>query len=166
MKELKVKYKINEFSFKIDDADYEDAIQFKWFVTANGYKSKKGKQAGVYLIRKLSKDEQVEFGSNVSHEYLHRRIVKCPIAKVTDRKMVVDHIDCDTYNLQKANLRLTTQSINFKNGDGYGIGKNQVRCLNRLTGESVVVDKEEYFNTHSLYIHYASKEFKELTKNV
>jgi hypothetical protein len=71
----------------VDDADYEWLSQHKWFVSK------------VYAAR----------WTGSRQEYMHREIMQ------PGPTMQVDHIDHDTLNNQRANLRLTTGRGNSRN---------------------------------------------------
>ena len=71
----------------VDDADYEWLSQHKWYVTK------------VYAAR----------WTGSRQEYMHREIMEAGPA------VQVDHIDHDTFNNQRGNLRLTTAQGNARN---------------------------------------------------
>lgn len=76
----------------VDDEDYEFLSQWDWFAHAgrNSY----------YAYR----------GVGESHVIMHRVILN-----VTDKDLVVDHIDGDGLNNQKSNLRTCTKNENTRN---------------------------------------------------
>lgn len=97
----------------IDDEDYERVNQYKWY--ANNY-------AHPYAIK-----DKVSQGVKTT-TLLHRFLMNPP------DDMVVDHIDGNTLNNQKANLRVIPQKLNSrhhrvnkKNTSGY----NNVRASGR-----------------------------------
>ena len=80
---------------KVDDEDFEYINQWKWHAQKdrNGYYACRG----------------VFNGKNMSKVMMHRIINKTPLGLVTD------HIDHDTLNNQKNNLRSCTQAQNTAN---------------------------------------------------
>lgn len=88
---------------KVDDEDFDSLNKWKW--KAN---TKKAKKAIVHRIshppRKLRRE-----GKRSKTIYIHREIMKAP------KGLVVDHIDGDTLNNQKSNLRICTQGENGRN---------------------------------------------------
>lgn len=80
----------------VDDEDYEYLNQFKWFAMANGN--------NFYATRKVRNNK---IQRNV---YMHRLILS-----VTDTKHVIDHIDHNSLNNQKSNLRIASHIENCKN---------------------------------------------------
>lgn len=78
----------------IDDQDYKWASSMKWFI----YKSKHQKQ--YYAVCHL-------LGKTVR---MHRMIMK-----VSDHKILIDHIDGNGLNNTRINLRSSTQSTNLMN---------------------------------------------------
>jgi hypothetical protein len=81
----------------VDDDDFEYLNQFKW--QANQKKSKK-----FYAWRGKKIDGKYRM------IYLHRFILK-----LTDKKIFVDHINMNTLDNRKINLRICTQSQNQMN---------------------------------------------------
>lgn len=78
---------------QVDDEDYEYLMQFKWYVNnQKGY---------WYVLRSISR-------GSIS---MHRFIMNPP------KDMVVDHIDHDTLNNQRSNLRICTRAQNNMNSN-------------------------------------------------
>lgn len=82
---------------KVDDEDYDHLRQWLWQASENG--------SLFYARRSI----------HVKHKpsikvYMHRLIMNC-----TDRKLRVDHIDQNTLNNQKSNLRICTHVQNLVN---------------------------------------------------
>lgn len=87
-KEIKL---TNEYSVLVDDEDYEELIKYRWYITPEGY-------AYRFLIDEDGKRHTL---------YMHRNILK------TKKGLDVDHIDYDTLNNQKSNLREAARSNNL-----------------------------------------------------
>lgn len=81
------------FSTIIDDEDYELFCRFKW--TANVTRQDK-----VYVVRGTKEKKKI---------FLHREISKCP------SELVVDHINGDTLDNRRSNLRCVSKRINTLN---------------------------------------------------
>ena len=83
---------------KVDDADYPDVAQFTWhaFVGHGGL---------IYARRTISRPGVRVPGS----EAMHRRILAAP------KGIGVDHVNHDTLDNRRANLRLATQAQNVRN---------------------------------------------------
>lgn len=77
-------------SFCFDLEDYDKIKEICWFITSNGYVKGRDTNTGKYLS-------------------MHRFVMDCP------NNMVVDHIDHNTTNNRKNNLRICTQHENTMN---------------------------------------------------
>src|SRR5579884_1734288 len=84
---------------KVDDSDYERVNQFKW------YASDKGK-GNIYAYRKEWLPKEKRYKNIAMHRY---------ILGLMGPYFEVDHIDGDTMNNQKENLRVVTHLQNMKN---------------------------------------------------
>jgi len=84
----------NNYKIKLDDDDYDKYSKFKWGTVGKKYKyaARGTRTNGVY-----------------KKHLLHREITK---AKKND---IVDHINGDTFDNRKSNLRLVTRSGNTRN---------------------------------------------------
>lgn len=82
-----------EAEFIIDSCDYETVSRWTWYETPHGY-----------LMTRLNRDKQI---------FLHRYI--CSQISHLDAADVVDHIDRDTKNNRRCNLRVTTSVGNARN---------------------------------------------------
>ena len=83
----------------VDDEDYEYLNQWKWCLRG----TKLGKPYALRIIRKSKKN-------NISLTiYMHRHLMK------PKKGYVIDHIDGNSLNNQKNNLRICTQSQNLSN---------------------------------------------------
>ncbi len=113
----------------VDDADYETLLQYKWYVTANGYASRaigSPRKGGTIIA-------------------MHRAIMNPP------HDMVIDHINHDTLDNTRANLRITTHRQNIMNAapsknstspyKGVCWNKNKHRWMAHITvhGKSLVI---------------------------
>jgi hypothetical protein len=78
----------------VDDEDFEELSKHKWFYCAIGYAVRNKSKKIPGLVRCI---------------YMHREIMNCP------QEMIIDHVDHDTLNNQKSNLRICTYSQNLVN---------------------------------------------------
>ena len=93
---------IQGYSVMIDDEDYSIVQQHKWYVDSA---IKRGKVYFFYNDCYCKPDGQ----RSTHHMFLHRIIMHTPTGLVTD------HIDGNTLNCQKSNMRICTQDENNKN---------------------------------------------------
>lgn len=91
---------IQGYKIKVDDEDVERIQKHKWHL----HRSKRHLNLGIYYFLSSACKK-----TGMPDMRLHRFITNAP----TD--VVVDHIDRDTLNCQKSNLRLTTQQMNIFN---------------------------------------------------
>lgn len=101
----------------VDEEDYTDAVKFHW------RKDRKG-----YVVRSVNKN-----GKTTTTERLHRRIMK------PQRGLQVDHIDHNTLDNRKSNLRVCTNAQNCQNrkqargSSGYeGVCRENSKWLARI----------------------------------
>lgn len=87
---------------KLDEEDYQWASKEKWNVSGCG-------KPGVYYASKMVNLGKVNGKSKYKKRTLHREIVRCPAG------LQVDHINGDTLDNRKVNLRIVTHSQNAKN---------------------------------------------------
>jgi len=97
-----IKYK--NLSIKIDDDDYDKVSKFKWNVVTSNSKK-------LYPSTKI----------NNHHMLLHHFILNKP-----KKGYVIDHIDGDTLNCQKSNLREVTFSVNSQNKKRVSNSNNEI----------------------------------------
>jgi hypothetical protein len=102
MKEIKIgghrKTSKNILYSKIDDEDYKKISEFKWSILTSGTGNKK------YACRQYKKDRKIR------RIFLHRYIMN-----TEDNKIQIDHIDGNTMNNQKSNLRSCSHKENCYN---------------------------------------------------
>lgn len=84
-----------KYTTVIDDEDYGKVIRYKWY----GFK----KRNDVYVFTTVKREGRDRF------LLLHRLILNAP------KKLLVDHINRDTLDNRRANLRLATASQNLGN---------------------------------------------------
>jgi hypothetical protein len=98
---------ISGYDVMLDDEDVERVTAWKWCLSGQD-----GRNQGLYyfLHAALRKEPTGEWVFDVHHR-LHRFIMGCA---PRDGK-VVDHIDGNTLNCQKSNLRICTQAENKRN---------------------------------------------------
>lgn len=90
----------------VDDEDFEYLMQWKW----HAQRRPKGYYEVFYACRSIA---------NNGHIYMHRDLMK------TQEGMICDHVDHDTLNNQKSNLRNCTHSENLRNRRK-GIGTSSI----------------------------------------
>jgi hypothetical protein len=90
----KIKLTQNKYAM-VDDEDYDNLNQYKWRYSL-------GYAVRTTLAKESSRDER----RNVR---MHRQIMNC------DMDLEVDHIDGDTLNNKKSNLRICTHGQNMSN---------------------------------------------------
>ena len=83
----------------VDDEDYEYLNQFKWCLRGTGL-------GNFYAIRGFRKSKNNNITGSIS---MHRQLMK------PEKGYVIDHLDGNTLNNQKSNLRICTQSQNCSN---------------------------------------------------
>lgn len=94
MKELN----INNYIVQLDDNDY-DVIS---------------KMSGWYIQKEKNNNSRTNYVTHDKYGRLHRYLLH-----ITDKHILVDHIDRNGLNNQRNNLRITTCSENKKNADTY-----------------------------------------------
>ena len=86
----------------IDDEDFDRVSAFKWYYSRHGYAVRSAHRAD----------------GNPKRIYLHRFVVDAP------DDMVVDHMDGNTLNDQRHNLRMCAQSENQRNQRRTKVGQS------------------------------------------
>jgi hypothetical protein len=93
---------------QVDDEDFDYLNQFNWYAHKNrdnGFYALRTIHTGLRSIRKTA------------HPSMHRTIMKEP------EGLFVDHIDHNTLNNQKSNLRICTRQQNQRNRVSHGKSK-------------------------------------------
>lgn len=112
MKEITLSGKrANQKSVKLDDDDFEKYNHLKWHLSDTGY-----------AVRRFN-------GETLR---LHRLIMNCP------EGLVVDHLNGDKLDCQKANMRICSQSENSRNRHGtkgYSFDKVRAKWIVRYRGK-------------------------------
>ncbi len=106
----KIKLNKNKFAL-VDDADFNYLNQFCWRINTSK------DQFCIYAMRRTQKNNKV------TRILMHREILNAPAYKQ------VDHIDGNTLNNQRNNLRLATMSQNLAN-------QRKTRGISRYKGVS------------------------------
>ena len=84
----------------VDDADYSEIIKYKWCACYNV------KTKSYYACRRGKISDRERLGKTI---YLHREIMN-PV-----KGFIVDHIDHNTLNNTRLNIRICTNSQNMRN---------------------------------------------------
>ena len=103
MKKIKLrgKYAVGDYQYAIvDDEDYEELNQYKWKAKWNGSKS------NIYAIRSKSID------SKMTDIRMHRVVMNAP---KFDGSNDIDHINHNSLDNRKANLRIVSRKVNGNN---------------------------------------------------
>lgn len=118
MKEIKL---TKGFIAIVDDEDFEKVNKIKWCTTkgSSGY-----------------------YAHNHDIGGMHRFIINCP------KGMIVDHIDHNTLNNQKLNLRLCNHSENSSNKTPRKNGAS------KYLGVSVLKFKSKHVKSNTIYTYY------------
>lgn len=87
----------------VDDADYEELSRYKWHVAAEKYPARWGRRGERHIV------------------YMHRQIMQPPDG------MEVDHIDGNTFNNLRSNLRVCTHAENIHNAKRPSNNKSGVK---------------------------------------
>ena len=134
---------------KVDDGDFEKLIKYKWHVSPGG---------------RLKKYPRAVRG-NHSGNYFHmsRQIMNCP------KSMVVDHINRDTLDNRKCNLRIVNRSQNLINS-GYRKNLSGFKGVTwhnqnkKWQAKIIVKGKQIYFGLYDDKIKAAKSYDKNVTK--
>lgn len=105
---------------QVDDDTFEYLNQWKWCV---------GEIKSIWYAYR-----GVRHGKRVQRISMHRLIMNA-----TERWDIVDHIDHNGLNNQKANLRIVTNSINLKNVNPEGLneyGKSKKRIESKMKSKT------------------------------
>jgi hypothetical protein len=111
----------------VDDDDYDRINQFTWCY------NKGTRNKTYYAIR------GVRYGDKQFREYMHRVIMNAP------DDIIVDHINHDTLDNRKENLRVGTQKLNQLNRISHGGSKSKYKGVSLFSnGKWVVHYKKEH----------------------
>jgi hypothetical protein len=80
----------------VDDEDFEELYKYKWHADKHG--------SIYYAVRSIN------INYKIKHILMHRQIFG-----ITDKKIFIDHIDHNSLNNQKSNLRICTNQQNQRN---------------------------------------------------
>lgn len=119
---------------KVDDEDYDYLNQWKW------YAHKCGKR--YYATRKERKDILLR---------MHRVLLNMPQA------MQIDHIDGDSLNNQKLNLRVCTQAENLRNKENTRGGTSIFKGVS-MAGRHKKWRSQIKLNSKTLHLGYFNSE--------
>lgn len=99
----------------VNDEDFEMLNQYKWHARQS---------AGKFYASRREKE-----GRSMIH--MHRQVMRTPVGKETD------HIDGDSLNNQRSNLRICTRAENMCNRDKQSNNKSGLKgvSLNKNTGK-------------------------------
>ena len=92
MKEIQLRGKNSDKFMLVDDDDYNEMVKYKWNFCTNGHSS--------WVQRTLADNSTIK---------AHRSILKVP------KGLVVDHINHNTLDNRKSNLRICTDAQNKMN---------------------------------------------------
>ena len=81
----------------VDDEDFDIFNKYRWFLHSSGYSCRKEN----YYFNNIRRTHTI---------YLHREIINCP------KNKFVDHINHETLDNRKENLRVVTNQENHMNG--------------------------------------------------
>jgi hypothetical protein len=108
----------------VDEEDYNNLIKYKWYATLG--------KSGYY-----AKSNRVG--------YMHRFIVKTP------PNMITDHINHNTLDNRKSNLRICTYGQNKMNSSAKKNGKS------KYLGVSVIKNIRKHKQNTKIYIYYLAE---------
>jgi hypothetical protein len=143
------KIELTQGKFAIVDAeDFDRVNQFKWCYNKNG-KYHGYAQRGQYIGMKDGKRIQ-------KHIIMHRFIMG-----VEDSKVHVDHINHDTLDNRKSNLRLCTNSENMMNMIARKGGSSKYKGVCKIRGNGVRPFKSGIvLNQKRIYLGYFATELE------
>lgn len=119
---------------KVDDEDYEWLSKWKWYA---GTRKKRGKEKYPRVVRSIS------IGGKIIQIQMPREIMRARTYEV------VDHINRDTLDNRKENLRLCSL---YQNGLNKGLYRN-----NKSGYKGVSIRKDKIKNKYAAYIRFNKK---------
>lgn len=140
---MKVKYKDIDLDVKLDNEDVDKVKSVgKW------YADKMNKNSNKFYIKHSIQRNKKKYSIR-----LHRLITNCPDSKE------VDHINRDTLDNRKSNLRVCDDFINARNRD--------LMCNNTsgILGVRAIVCKGKY-KYYQSYFQYNNKEYRKTFKTI
>jgi hypothetical protein len=105
----------------VDDSDYLQLIKYKWHYCGSGYAARRDYPSNNYI-------------------YMHRFILG------VDNKSEVDHINCDTLDNRRENLRKSSRSLNMAN--------TKLRVTNKSGIKGVSFDKNRNKWSAEITVNY------------
>lgn len=116
----------------VDDEDFEFLNQWKW------YAQKSGKDR-FYAVRCAMDDGKKKY------IYMHRQILA-----LTDRNIYGDHINGDSLNNQRSNLRVSTHKQNIRNCRSNGTNGSKYKGITfdkptQKWRAQIMVDRKHYY---------------------
>ena len=106
---MKIIKSSNGYEIKVDDEDYERLNRWRWNVHSSKRKNK------VYL--KVQRTIYIKKGKQRSTISMSKQIMDCP------KGICIDHVNLDTLDNQKKNLRICTYTQNNWNKNKYDTNK-------------------------------------------
>lgn len=91
--------------FQISQSDFDLVKKFSWFIRGDGYVATNIRDEGIYSYKNSNKTKTKQ-----KTVLLHRLIMG-----VSDKKIIVDHINGNTLDNTRENLRITKHSGNSVN---------------------------------------------------
>lgn len=128
----------------IDDPDFDDVANFSWHINSK-----------LYVLRYIPRKESPTGKKKI--EYLHQYL----IGKIPSR-MVIDHINGNTLDNRKSNLRVVTRSQNASNSciwknnksgfKGVSWHKGKRKWQSRITFNGKTISLGHYNNSHGAWL--------------
>ena len=104
----------DEASTVVSDEDFKWASQYKWYMANCGKNCAKWYVRMTLPFGTKAKRDEVKREWGVTNVYLHREILK-RMGIILTPELVADHINQNSLDNRRENLRLVTKSENFAN---------------------------------------------------